>query len=89
MIYFLALREGGEFIRIERKDQKRPKDIVKMLSGEKFAAIFKCGMIYDNFFPSKYKKWRHCLCGGRRFGRQRYNELLNMDLPTEYISFPR
>ena len=84
MIYFIAPHEGALFIRIERKGSMRPKDIVKMLEGHNYAAVFKCGMIYDNFLPFK-SKWRHCLSGGRKGGKKRYKELLGLNLFTEFV----
>ena len=96
MIYFIAPYEGARFIRIERKGSMRPKDVVRMLLWQhasmdrpKFAAVFRCGMIYDCFYDKQQAgvktNWRHCLSGGRKKGKERYKELLSLDLPTEYI----
>ncbi len=86
MIYFLALREGGGFIRIVRKKSIRPTKLCRMLKGEKFIAVFKNGMIHDSFIkPYVNTTWRHPIYGGRREGKAYYKRLMKTKLPTEYI----
>lgn len=87
MIYFLCPREGGKFIRIERKHSMKPTKLIAMFEGYNFIAVFKCGMVYDSYLkPHAKTNWRHCISGGRRAGKKRYAELLTLDLPTEVIS---
>ena len=86
MIYFLCLREGGNFIMINRPNI-RPKNLIKYFIKKRFEciAVFKNGIIYDGFLFPCLTPLRHKLYGGRRMGKQYYKDLSKLNLPEEEI----
>ena len=77
MIYFLALQEGGKFIKV-MDYSKKPENIVRFLKKQfkDIVVVFKCGMVYDDNIKKGRTKWRHVLWGGRKYGKKLYQELL-------------
>ena len=83
----MAWKEGGRLHRIQLPWSAKPREIVlretEAMLGDPFVLIFKCGMIWDGFIrrddPNRVRtNWRHCLTGGRRAGKKRYNQLLEI-----------
>lgn len=81
MIYFLTLKEGGRFIKICDRSRK-PESVVRYLKKlfPRFVVLFKCGMLYDSILKGcKRTCWRHVLIGGRKFHKQWYKQLLEIN----------
>jgi len=88
MIYFLTPLEGGRFIRIDRKRSIRPKVLVKKFRRQKLKCIvvFRNGMIYDGFLTKICRTdLRHCVLEGKGRGKEYYKQLVEVNMPTEYI----
>lgn len=83
MIFFYARGEGHHFKTICTSGGFRPKEVVRRLElkGTRPGVyVFRCGAVYDGYLPKKMR-WRR---EGRRWGRTRYKQLMNLRARLRY-----